>query len=111
MQPFNSLLITFTTFFLLLTSTPEDSTQVHSWATFLGVTSALLSAIQYAPQIARTYHAKVVGALSIPMMMIQSPGAVLMVLSIALRPDTNWTSALYLLPLCPYHNNVAFANT
>ncbi|KII91525.1 hypothetical protein PLICRDRAFT_38295 [Plicaturopsis crispa FD-325 SS-3] len=86
------LLITFTTFFLLLTSTAEDSHQVHSWATFLGVTSALLSAIQYAPQISRTYHAKVVGALSIPMMMIQSPGAVLMVLSIALRPDTNWTS-------------------
>ncbi|KIJ90352.1 hypothetical protein K443DRAFT_116712, partial [Laccaria amethystina LaAM-08-1] len=49
------------------------------------VSSALLAAIQYAPQLLHTYKAKVVGALSIPMMLIQSPGAVLMVLSIALR--------------------------
>jgi hypothetical protein len=37
------------------------------------------------PQISRTYHSKLVGALSIPMMCIQSPGAIAMVLSIALR--------------------------
>jgi len=35
---------------------------------------------------------KLVGALSIPMMLIQTPGAIFMVLSIALRPGTNWTS-------------------
>jgi len=35
---------------------------------------------------------KLVGALSIPMMLIQTPGAIFMVLSIALRPNTNWTS-------------------
>jgi len=62
------------------------------WATLLGVISAMLAAIQYAPQLFHTYRAKLVGALSIPMMLIQSPGAVLMVLSIALRPGTNWTS-------------------
>ncbi|KAL0946309.1 hypothetical protein HGRIS_012551 [Hohenbuehelia grisea] len=85
------ILISFTSFFLLLTATPSPSPtaplphQVSLWATFLGVSSAILAAIQYAPQIAHTYRHKVVGALSIPMMCIQSPGAVLMVLSIALR--------------------------
>ncbi|KAJ7199634.1 hypothetical protein GGX14DRAFT_661548 [Mycena pura] len=62
------------------------------WALYLGVSSALLAAIQYIPQITFTWHAKLVGALSIPMMCVQSPGAVAMVLSIALRPGTNWTS-------------------
>lgn len=37
------------------------------------------------PQIERTWRAKLVGALSIPMMCMQSPGAIAMVLSIALR--------------------------
>ncbi|KAJ8520533.1 hypothetical protein ONZ45_g2687 [Pleurotus djamor] len=92
------VLISFTTFFLLLTANPPPSpstplpSQVLNWATFLGVTSALLAAVQYAPQIAHTYRHKVVGALSIPMMCIQTPGAILMVTSIALRPGTNWTS-------------------
>ena len=58
---------------------------VSIWATFLGVSSAILAAIQYMPQIERTWRAKVVGALSIPMMCMQSPGAIAMVLSIALR--------------------------
>jgi len=58
---------------------------VQSWATLLGVTSAILAAIQYAPQLIHTYRFKLVGALSIPMMCIQSPGAVLMILGIALR--------------------------
>ncbi|GLB40051.1 putative protein with repeated motif present between transmembrane helices in cystinosin, yeast ERS1p, mannose-P-dolichol utilization defect 1, and other hypothetical proteins [Lyophyllum shimeji] len=90
--------ITFITFLLLLTTAtlvdpkaplPEP---LASWATFLGVSSALLAAIQYAPQLAHTYRAKLVGALSIPMMCIQTPGALLMILSIALRPGTDWTS-------------------
>ncbi|KAF7290315.1 hypothetical protein HMN09_01289500 [Mycena chlorophos] len=62
------------------------------WALFLGVSSASLAVIQYMPQIAFTWQARLVGALSIPMMCVQSPGAVAMVLSIALRPGTNWTS-------------------
>ncbi|KAJ3796727.1 hypothetical protein GGU11DRAFT_745846 [Lentinula aff. detonsa] len=77
------------------TPSPDDNTMSHSvtqWATFLGVSSAFLAAIQYIPQIVHTFRHKVVGALSIPMMCIQTPGAVLMILSIALRPGTNWTS-------------------
>jgi uncharacterized protein with PQ loop repeat len=55
------------------------------WATFLGVTSAGLAVIQYLPQLIKTYRMKLVGAISILTMCIQTPGAVLMVLSIALR--------------------------
>ncbi|KAJ7243919.1 hypothetical protein B0H12DRAFT_1130058 [Mycena haematopus] len=73
-----------------------DSSQlpisIARWALFLGVSSAILAAIQYLPQISYTWRARLVGALSVPMMCIQSPGAVAMVLSIALRPGTNWTS-------------------
>ena len=64
----------------------------YSWARFLGVSAAILASVQYAPQLLHTYRSKLVGALSIPMMCIQTPGGVLMVLSIALRPGTNWTS-------------------
>ncbi|CDO76118.1 hypothetical protein BN946_scf184876.g11 [Trametes cinnabarina] len=91
--------ITFVTFLLLSTNpapSPDGSErlapQLQLWATFLGVSSALLATLQYAPQIVHTYRHKLVGALSIPMMLIQTPGAVLMVLSIALRPGTNWTT-------------------
>ncbi|KAF8523648.1 hypothetical protein JB92DRAFT_2704554 [Gautieria morchelliformis] len=81
---------TFVTLFLLIYHSPPR--QIQIWATFLGVTSAGLAVIQYLPQLIKTYRMKRVGAISIPMMCIQTPGAVLMVLSIALRPGTNWTS-------------------
>lgn len=84
------------TFFLLATtpSSPVPAPAIERWATFLGVTSGLLAAVQYAPQILRTYRLRVVGALSIPMMIIQSPGGVVMAVSIAMRPGTDWTSWL-----------------
>ncbi|KAF9349641.1 hypothetical protein BGX34_001678 [Mortierella sp. NVP85] len=63
-----------------------------SWAAFLGITSVILATIQYVPQIHRTYKRKSVGALSIPMMMMQTPGAALLTLNLALRPGTNWTT-------------------
>ncbi|KAF8553465.1 hypothetical protein OG21DRAFT_1586416 [Imleria badia] len=91
-------IILVTTLALLADSPPSpDPTvphppQITLWATFLGVTSSLLAAVQYTPQIIRTYHLKLVGALSIPMMMIQSPGGIVMAVSIAMRPGTDWTS-------------------
>ncbi|KAI7822616.1 hypothetical protein BC939DRAFT_453782 [Gamsiella multidivaricata] len=63
-----------------------------AWATFLGITSVVLATIQYVPQIHRTFKRKSVGALSIPMMMMQTPGAALLTLSLALRPGANWTT-------------------
>jgi uncharacterized protein with PQ loop repeat len=41
--------------------------------------------VQYMPQLRHTYTTKLVGALSIPMMLVQTPGAVLVVASIAIR--------------------------
>lgn len=105
----DSIFVLFVTFLLLVPQT-HDASQISAWATFLGVSSAgtyiiyfnisytndkrclVLTSVQYTPQLYHTWHSKLVGALSIPMMLIQTPGAVLMVLSIALRPGTNWTS-------------------
>ncbi|KAL7284494.1 hypothetical protein ACG7TL_001785 [Trametes sanguinea] len=77
--------IIFVTFLLLSTNptpSPDGSEhlapQLQLWATFLGVSSALLATFQYTPQIVHTYRLKLVGALSIPMMLLQTPGAVLM---------------------------------
>ncbi|KAI0340331.1 hypothetical protein BDW22DRAFT_1360269 [Trametopsis cervina] len=82
----------FVTFLLLGTESSPDSERLTWWATFLGLSSTALAAFQYLPQIAHTYKHKLVGALSIPMMLIQTPGAILMVTSIAIRPGTNWTT-------------------
>ncbi|KAF8148414.1 hypothetical protein B0H34DRAFT_736950 [Crassisporium funariophilum] len=88
--------VSLTTLYLLATTTPSPTNSlppnISAWATFLGVSSALLATIQYAPQLLHTYRMKLVGALSIPMMLIQTPGGLLMVTSIVLRPGTNWTS-------------------
>jgi hypothetical protein len=81
------MLTIFTTLFLIGTSSleayPPDT--IKLWAGFLGLTSAALAVIQYAPQIYTTWKLRLVGALSIPMMCIQTPGAVLMVTNLAIR--------------------------
>jgi len=77
----------FTTFMLIATNS-----SLGLWTTFLGLTSAAFSAAQYLPQLQKTWNLKLVGSLSITTMCIQSPGAVLMCISIAIRPGTNWTS-------------------
>jgi len=88
----------FITVVLMATATPApDGTpgpSVLIWTTFLGLCSTLLAFVQYTPQLLHTYRTKLVGALSIPAMLIQSPGAALMVWTISLRPGTNWTSWL-----------------
>ncbi|KAG8852489.1 hypothetical protein FRB96_008677 [Tulasnella sp. 330] len=89
------------TFLLLSPSTnpssdPDDSRseRIYLWTTFLGLTSSSLALLQYMPQLLYTYRTKLVGALSLPMMAIQSPGAALMVWTVAIKPGTNWTSWL-----------------
>ncbi|KAL0138523.1 hypothetical protein V8B55DRAFT_1515589 [Mucor lusitanicus] len=68
--------------------------QTNYWAGFLGVLSMILASLQYLPQIHKTWKSKRVGALSIPMMMLQTPGTVLFVYSLVVRPGTNWTAWL-----------------
>ncbi|KAF9549438.1 hypothetical protein EC957_003827 [Mortierella hygrophila] len=62
------------------------------WAGLLGIIAAFLAMIQYIPQIIETYLRKSMGALSIPMMLIQTPGAILITVSLALHPGANWTT-------------------
>lgn len=67
--------------------------QLSGWANFLGIMAAMLAAVQYFPQIWTTYHLKHVGSLSIPMMLIQTPGGVLFALSLFLRLGwSGWSS-------------------
>ncbi|KAF9515888.1 hypothetical protein BS47DRAFT_1371905 [Hydnum rufescens UP504] len=84
---------TLVTFLLITTQQVSPPSPLLSlWATFLGLLSALFSAFQFIPQIRKTWSTKLVGSLSIVTMCIQSPGAVVMCVSIAIRPGTNWTS-------------------
>lgn len=55
------------------------------WANVLGVTSAILATIQYLPQIRLTYTLGHVGSLSIPMMLIQTPGSFVWSASLIVR--------------------------
>lgn len=87
---FHIVFIIFVTF--LLIGTNASTTTLGLWTSFLGIFSASIAVVQYLPQLVHTWHSKLVGALSIPMMCIQTPGAVVMVTSIAIRPGTNWTS-------------------
>jgi PQ loop repeat len=95
------------TVFIISTSVIEPGASdrlpplVLSWGGFMGTSAAACAVVQYAPQIINTYRTKLVGALSIPMMLIQTPGGVLMVTSIALRPGTNWTSKRF------FHDSIA----
>lgn len=53
---------------------------------------AICASLQFIPQIVTTFLLKRVGALSIPTMLIQTPGSFLFVYSIAIQQGTNWTS-------------------
>ena len=81
-------------FLVLLPPTVPPHPLLRYLAIFLGISATILSVLQYAPQLYKTFHAKLVGALSIGTMVIQVPGSVLFVTSIVLREGTDWTSWL-----------------
>jgi hypothetical protein len=56
-----------------------------SWANFLGILAAVLSSVQYIPQLYTTWKVKQVLSLSIATMVIQVPGAFLFAFSLWLR--------------------------
>ncbi|RKP22758.1 hypothetical protein SYNPS1DRAFT_4234, partial [Syncephalis pseudoplumigaleata] len=84
--------ITFITSVVLLSSNGAQHPETRQWAGVLGVFSMLVATIQYLPQIWTTWCAKTVGALSIPMMLIQTPGSFIFVYTLASREGTNWTT-------------------
>ncbi|WWD21372.1 hypothetical protein CI109_105857 [Kwoniella shandongensis] len=87
------LLLSLSLLFILPPTTPPHPF-LRYLATFLGVSALILSLLQYTPQIHKTYKAKLVGALSLGTMAIQVPGSVLFVISLVMRPGTDWTSWL-----------------
>ncbi|GAA5999379.1 PQ-loop repeat-containing protein [Rhodotorula paludigena] len=64
---------------------------VRVWATTLGLVSVALGCAQYAPQLVHTARRKLVGSLSIPMMLLQTPGSFVFVYTLAIRPGVNFT--------------------
>jgi len=73
-------------------------TPTTPFANTLGIVSSVLATIQFIPQIYTTYHLKHVGALSIPMMLIQCPGSFLFAFSLYMQDGVNLSS--YLSYLC-----------
>jgi hypothetical protein len=73
-----------------------------AWANILGLTAAGLAAVQYFPQIWTTYQLGHVGSLSIPMMVIQTPGSFVWAGSLAARLGTEgWSTwGVYLVTGC-----------
>lgn len=75
---------------VILMAKPEHSDE---WAAALGVMATILGAIQYLPQIWTTYSQQDVGSLSIPMMVVQTPGSFLWAGSLAARlGPRGWSS-------------------
>jgi len=75
---------------------------LSTWANILGIMSAALAAIQYFPQIWTTWHLGHVGSLSIPMMVIQTPGSFVWAGSLAARLGVEgWSSwGVYVVTGC-----------
>jgi hypothetical protein len=57
----------------------------RGWANFLGLLATALAAIQYIPQIITTWRLQETGSLSVPMMLIQTPGSFVFAASLAVR--------------------------
>ncbi|GAA5953929.1 hypothetical protein JCM3765_000697 [Sporobolomyces pararoseus] len=99
------LLLTFLTTSILIITLPgepaNDGTPtgrehpseraVRVWATTLGLLSVALGCCQYAPQLVFTARKKLVGSLSIPMMLLQTPGSFVFVYTLAIRPGVDFT--------------------
>ncbi|ORX93681.1 hypothetical protein K493DRAFT_315863 [Basidiobolus meristosporus CBS 931.73] len=83
-------------YLLLMVGGPQH-TATKWWAGALGVLGMIMSILQYIPPIRRTWKRKSVGALSIPMMLTQTPATFLLAYSLFLQPGTNWSSWVGLL--------------
>ncbi|KAJ2723784.1 hypothetical protein GGI07_002403 [Coemansia sp. Benny D115] len=77
---------------LLVTLVGPYAAPTRTWASLLGLFSLCLTCLQFFPQIIKTWRSGTVGALSIPMMLMQTPGGFVFAYSIAIRPGVNWSS-------------------
>jgi phosphatidylglycerophosphate synthase len=76
--------------------------QLGKWATFLGICAAILACIQYIPQLWTTWRLQHVMSLSIPMMLIQTPGSFVFATSLAIRlGGAGWSAwGVYIVTGC-----------
>jgi hypothetical protein len=86
------LILTFLLFALLYHY--DRSTSLITYADALGIISAVVAALQYAPQIWTTYRLRHIGSISIPWLIIQTPGGLASMAALVGRPGTNWTTWL-----------------
>ncbi|KAJ1562044.1 hypothetical protein HK096_002340 [Nowakowskiella sp. JEL0078] len=71
----------------------EDHTSSSDFfALILGVIATLTSFFMWFPQIIKTFQSRRVGSLSIPMMIMQTPGSFVFTYSLMMQPGANWTS-------------------
>jgi len=83
-------------YLLIFIGGAEEKTTRY-WADLLGVISLILASVQYLPQIWKTWKRKSVGALSIQMMLLQTPGSFLFAYSLAASPGTRWSTWIVFL--------------
>lgn len=76
--------------------------KLQLWANILGLTATCLASIQYIPQIHTTWKLQHVYSLSIPMMLIQTPGSFVFATSLAVRLGASGWSAwgVYIVTGC-----------
>ncbi|KKZ62635.1 hypothetical protein EMCG_03045 [[Emmonsia] crescens] len=87
------ILQTIATAIVVIIIVVAHSDQRQFCANLFGITAAVLSSIQYFPQIYTTFRLRRVGSLSIPMMCIQTPGSLVWAASLAARLGTEgWSS-------------------
>jgi len=85
----HALIIAITSVFIVV----AHPSHLQAWANILGIMAAILTSIQYFPQIYTTLRLRRVGSLSIPMMCIQTPGSIVWAASLAARLGTEgWST-------------------
>uniref|UniRef100_A0A1D1Z0X1 Uncharacterized protein C4C5.03 n=1 Tax=Anthurium amnicola TaxID=1678845 RepID=A0A1D1Z0X1_9ARAE len=87
----------FVSAFLLIFVGGAEEKATRYWADLLGVISLILASVQYLPQIWKTWKRKSVGALSIQMMLLQTPGSFLFAYSLASSKGTRWSTWIVFL--------------
>jgi hypothetical protein len=71
-----------------------DDDRLVTYANTQGIISAIVAALQYAPQIWTTWRLKHIGSISIPWLIVQTPGGLAAMTALVGRPGTNWTTWL-----------------
>ena len=89
-----SLISTTLVYSVLLTTFDHTEQPVIIFAHFLGYFACTVALFQYLPQIYKTWRTQSVGSLSIVSMSIQTPGALMIVYTQIVQPNSDYTTWL-----------------